>query len=147
MSNNTTPVEIEFFVDYDMSLEAMIKAGHYDVIETDITAKRFPLSGIGQVAFEPKLFHFNRNISSKDVIKEMEKQGFRPATIEDLLAYGAALPEEQRKFSIVALGSVTKINGDRYVAYLSEDDSERGLYLGLFGFEWDGLDHFLGVRK
>ena len=142
-----TPLDLRFFVDYGMTLEQMITAGNYDWFIDDITAKRFPLTGTGKVAFEPKLFHFDRSISSEDAIKEMEKDGFRAAKIEELLAYGAILPEEQRKYPIIALGSVAKIRGSRRVACLDWDASERGLRLFWFDGGWDDYYRFLGVRK
>lgn len=37
---------------------------------------------------------------------ELDRRGLRPATIEELLAFGAAYPDKQREFSIIALGSV-----------------------------------------
>ena len=49
----------------------MIKAANFDWLNNDITAKRFPLSGSGKVAFEPKLFYFDHTISSENAIKEM----------------------------------------------------------------------------
>ncbi len=142
-----TPIEMQFLVDYGMTLEQMIAAGNYDWKNDDITAKRFPLSGTGKVAFEPKLFHFDRDISSENAIKEMEKDGLRPAKIEELLAYGALLPEEQRKYPIVALGSVAEVYGDRDVAYLSRGGSRRRLDLDWFDVDWRGGCRFLGVRK
>ncbi len=144
-------IPAKIFVDYDMSLEAMIQAGHYEVVHTDITAKLFPLSGTGKVAFEHKLFHFNYNISSEDVIKKMNKQGFRPATIEELLAYGAALPEKQDRFPIIALGSIVEINNDeyndRYVTSLGKGNSEYCLDLDWFDVVWSDSCRFLAVRK
>lgn len=142
-----TPVEMQFFVDYGMTLEQMIAAGSYDRTNSDITAKRFPLSGTGKVAFEPKIFHFDRDISSENAIKEMEKDGFRPAKIEELLAYDAILPDEQRKYPIVALGSVTGLGGSRYVPFLRRDVSKRRLYLSWWSDDWRGHCRFLGVRK
>jgi undecaprenyl-diphosphatase len=53
-----------------------------------------------------KLFHFNRDISSEDAIAEMDKDGFRPATLAELLALGEAQPELQKQFPIIALSSV-----------------------------------------
>ncbi len=142
-----TPLEMQFFVDCGMTLDQMIAAGSYDWTNSDITAKRFLLSGTGKVAFEPKIFHFDRDISSENAIKEMEKDGFRPAKIEELLAYGAILPDEQRKHPIIALGSVTGIGGDRHVPYLDSDGSRRVLDLYWWSCEWLGNDRFLGVRK
>lgn len=142
-----TPLEMQFFVDCGMTLDQMIAAGSYDWTNSDITAKRFLLSGTGKVAFEPKIFHFDRDISSENAIKEMEKDGFRPAKIEELLAYGAILPDEQRKHPIIALGSVAEVGGVRHVPCLDSYDSERDLDLDWWGGAWSGRCRFLGVRK
>lgn len=142
-----SPKTLRIVVDYGLSLEQMIAAGKYDWSYSEITAKRFPLKGIGKVELEPKLFYFGREMSSDDVIAEMDKEGFRPCTIEELLAIGEQHPELQRKFPLVALGSVSEINGDRDVAYLHSDGSGRYPNLVWFDGGWDDFDRFPAVRK
>jgi hypothetical protein len=142
-----SPKTLRIVVDYSLSLEQMIAAGKYDWSNSDITAKRFPLKGSGKVELEPKLFYFGRDMSSDNVIAEMDKEGFRPCTIEELLAIGEQHPELQRKFPLVALGSVAEIGGCRYVAYLRRRGSERELDLLWFGNDWSGLCRFPAVRK
>ena len=136
-------------VDYSQSLEQMIAAGHYDRVNDDITAKRFPIKGEGVVEFEARYFH--RNISSEDVVKEIEsadtKNPWMPAKIEHVLAHGATYPEEQSKFPIVGLGSVAEVDGGRFVPYLSKGGSGRGLHLYWWNFDWDPSFRFLAVRK
>ena len=92
-------------VDYGLPLEHMIAAGRYDWIDDDITAERFPVKGEGVAEFETKLFRFDV-VSSGNAIKEIEAQGWQAAGIEHLLSFGAANPDEQRKYPIVALGSI-----------------------------------------
>lgn len=142
-----SPKTLRIVVDYSLSLEQMIAAGKYDWKNDDITAKRFPLKGNGKVELEPKLFYFGRDMSSDNVIAEMDKEGFRPCTIEELLAIGEQHPELQRKFPLVALGSVSEINGDHDVAYLHRDDSGRYTNLDWFDSDWDDFDRFPAVRK
>lgn len=141
------PEKFTLEVDYDKSLEEMIAAGRYDWKNSDITADRFPVKGKGKKKAEVELVHFNRDISSEDAIAEMDKLGLRPATIEELLAFGAANPDIQRKFPIVALGSVAEVSGSRFVAYLRRVWSERSLSLGWFAFDWNPDCRFLAVRK
>ncbi len=134
-------------VDYAMSLEEMVAAGNYSEVD-DITAKRFPLSGIGKVVFEAKLFHFGFHLSKREVAERVESEGFNLAKIEHLLAFGAALPEVQRMHPVIALGSVAKIRGVRCGARLgSHDSSERYLGSEWLGGEWSRRFHFLGVRE
>jgi len=135
------------FVDYSLSLPQMIAAGKYDWVNPDITEKNFPVPENYVLGSDPKIFHFSRNVSSEDVVKEMDKEGYEPAMIWDLLDFGAKNPEEQRKFPIVGLGSVGEVGGHRYVPYLDGDDSERDLDLCWWGHGWDAFYRFLGVRK
>ena len=135
-------------VNYNLSLAEMIEAGHYDRGDADITVERFPVKGESTQKLAVELVHFNRAISSENTIQELDAMGLRPATIEELLAFGAAFPDLQRKFPIVALGSSSIIRGNRLVPCLYEDDSMRrrlNLYWGDIG--WDGYYRFLAVRK
>ena len=143
-----SPKTLRIVVDYSLLLEQMIAAGKYDWSNSDITAKRFPLKGSGKVELEPKLFYFGQDMSSEKVIAEMDKEGFRPCTIEELLAIGEQHPELQRKFPLVALGSVAKIGGDRRsVACLDRVGSGRRLDLLWFGGGWTDVCRFPAVRK
>jgi len=128
-------------------LPEMIGAGKYDWTNSEITEERFPIKGIGSRQVESALFHFGRYISSEDAIKEMDKEGYRPAATEELLAFGEHNPQVQREFPIVELGSVARVHGDRYVLYLDECGSGRRLYLHWFDCGWGGYCRFLAVRK
>jgi hypothetical protein len=138
-------------VDYDQTLEQMIAAGRYDWKNSDITAKRFPIEGKGIVEFEGRYFHFNRDISSENAIKEIEaadpKNPWSAAKIEHVLSHGKTFPEEQRNFPIIGLGSVAEVDGHRYVPGLYSGGSERRLDLGWFGVDWFPVFRFLAVRK
>ena len=143
------PVEdlLKIVVDYSMTLAEMIATGHYDWVNSDITAERFPIKRNGKVETAVELIHFNRVISSGDAEKELDKMGLRPARIEELLAFGATFPEIQRKFPIIALGAVAEIDGNRHVVYLHRDDSERDLRLYWHDFDWSEACRFLAVRN
>jgi hypothetical protein len=78
----------------------------------------------------------------------MEKAGYRPARIEELLALGASQPELQKEFPIVALASVWRgPGGDRRVPYLRWDVAGRRLDLSWFEYGWTGDYRFAAVRK
>ena len=135
-------------VDYGKRLSAMIKAGKYDWVNSDITEKNFPPTreeGVQPVTLE--LIHFDRAISSEDALAELDTMGFRPANLEELLAFGAKYSEEQRKYPIVALGSVWRRLGDRYVPILWDDSNGRRLRLRWFAGAWYSGYRFLAVRK
>ena len=139
--------DLKIVVDYDLSLQEMIAAGQYDLVNDDITPERFPVIGKGVMQLIPQLVHFNRNISSDDAEKELDKKGLRPATLAELLAFGKTYPEVQRKFPVVALGSVAEINGDRFVAYLDRGGSGRSLGLRYRDRAWRAYCRFLAFPK
>ncbi len=141
------PLEFQITVDYTLDLAAMIAAGKYDYVNPDIMAGSFPIKGEGKRELTAQLVHFNRVISSDDVEKELSKKGLRPATIEELLAFGATFPEVQRRFPIIALGSVAEVRGRRSVSALGGDRSGRNLYLYWRVSDWLGLCRFLALPK
>lgn len=150
-SIKTRGAEFNLSVDYSRTLQEMINAGNYACVNSDITDKNFPIppemTG-KKVEVSAKLFHFNRPISSEDAISEMDKAGYRPATLAELLALGEAQPELQRQFPIIALGSVWHhAYGYRRVPCLDVGGVEREFNLGWFGRDWVAGCRFLAVRK
>lgn len=91
-------------IDYSMSPLAMVMAGnYYDDVRHGSRLKLFaenklwfPLSGIGKVYFEPKLFPFTPGCRLYAEVDRMKADGFAPADIEHLLAFGAASPDYQQ---------------------------------------------------
>ena len=98
-----------------------------------------------------ELVYLNRNASSEDVLSYFEQNGLRPATMAELLAFGATYPEIQREFPIVCLdkggSSWVDPHGGCRVPYLDQDGFERGLRLSWCDNGWDGICRFLAVRK
>jgi hypothetical protein len=143
--------EISLTVDYGQTLEQMIANGKYNWHNSNITEKNFPLPAglVGEkIVVSAKLFYFSSVISSKEAIAEMNKDGYRPATLAELLALGEARPDLQRQFPILALGSVWRdVNGYHHVSCLGVNDLERELSLYWFGSDWDASCRFLAVRK
>ena len=124
----------------------MVAEAKCDYSNPDITDENFSVeSWDGERVVEP--IHFGEVLSSDDVEKKLDKMGLRPATITELLAFGAMYPEVQRKFPIIALGSVTSLAGDRYVAYLDGRGSRRYLDLSWRDKYWREFCRFLAVRK
>lgn len=127
-------------------LAELITRGKYDWVNPSITPARFPVTEIPELKDE-KLFNFDRNISTEDAKAKMDKEGYRPATMAELLVYGAKNPEAQRKNPIVALGSVAQVGSFDYVGVLVVNGSERKLGLDYVGGDWDVGCRFLAVRK
>lgn len=91
--------------------------------------------------------HFNKNMTSDEVIAWADKNGYRVATHEEAVDFAKAHPGLQRRFSIVALGSFTVCDDSRCVAVLFRDGAERSLAYGWFGGRWVADYRFLLVRK
>lgn len=136
-------------VNYDQTVEEMVSAGNFDQVNSDINSEHFPVNhhGTSEVEMVLVLFNVNDYISSDIVMHKLDKMGLRPANLLELLAFGAAYPNEQRKARIVALGSVWhRPIGDRFMPYLDGDPVKRGLNLN--EPSWAGwLDEFAAVRK
>jgi hypothetical protein len=85
-------------IDYGPNLGAMIAAGGYDWVDSDLTAEHFPISGEAKVAAQLVLVGAN--------LGQMlgEEPGVQPARLEHLLAYGAQ-HWQKAEGPVLALGS------------------------------------------
>lgn len=113
-------------------LTSLIAPLKFDYVNSNIVDGLFP--DPKEISSDYKVFHFNKFISSEEVIKDMTVEGYRPAHAWELLGY--AKEEWNNKDWVVALGSVGKVHGNRRVPYLDGDDSERRLSLGWFDCGW-----------
>ena len=164
-SNSGVPLDLNanFYitVDYTQSPLDMITSGHYDwrddnipysfLINNDgtLTDGSFSGSESGQVKLNIKLVHYTRPMESGDILKDLAQRSLRPATLPELLAFGAAYPDVQRQFKVVALGSAVCLvqNGHRHVPYLGGDHSYRWLRLQLLMGQWWPECCFAAVPK
>ena len=139
-----------FIVDYAMSVEEMVTAGRYDRVNSDISSEHFPHDrGRGRSEVGAELVHLNRYFASGDeVLRELDRRGYRPANLAEGLAFGAAYPDEQRKYPIAILGSVWRNPyGRQVVAYLAGGAGGRELRLGWLVNDWREYWRFLAFRK
>lgn len=142
--------EIKLVIDYNQTIGQAITRGNYKWLDRDITAKNFPISRgvIGKkIEVFTKLFYFDYDINSDDVISKMAKDGYLPAVLMELLALGFLFPGLQRQHPIVALGSVWNVvKGHPFAPCLDVNNYERGL--GLYASTLNWRDYwFLGVQK
>lgn len=131
----------------DLALEQRIALGKYVWINSDINEKRFPHDTTTVGEWEYDLYYPNRDISSEDAVASAEVDGWIVAKAEHLLAYGESFPEEQRKYPIIALGSVCEVGGYRCVLGLWDVDGRRRLCLSYWSGGWGSDCRFLRVRK
>lgn len=140
---------LRIVVDYSQSLSAMIAAGKYDWVDDNITDEHSPINSKGEVELNSEPVHYGKRMGSDDVVRDLESRGLRPATLPELLAFGASYPDKQREFPIVALGSVWPnfFSSPRDVACLDSPDFARVLRLDNAEGVWDGDYRFLAFRK
>ncbi|OGY81471.1 MAG: hypothetical protein A3F54_02470 [Candidatus Kerfeldbacteria bacterium RIFCSPHIGHO2_12_FULL_48_17] len=135
-------------IDYGKNLKKMIAEGNYDWVNDNITQKNFPIQGEGQQEVEAVIVPFSKAMSSEGVLGEFQKMNLDPPNLEALLALGAAEPELQREFPVVALNPVwADPDGDRRVTCLFGSGRSRDLGLDCFGSGWNGYCRFLALRK
>jgi hypothetical protein len=85
-------------------------------------------------------------MTSDGVIAEAAKDGYRPATLAEAIAFTNAYPDLQRQFWIVILGSFVRYAGNRDVPVLGSDNGRRDLGCCWFGHKWSAGTRFLLVR-
>lgn len=121
------------------TLTALIKSRKFDWVDPDIE-KNFALEDIRSSDY--KLYRFDRIIASEKAIAEMEKDGYAPANLTELLSWDGW----DEKDWVVALDSVTRVDGGRLVPVLWEHASGRDLNLCWFDRSWYRGCRFLAVR-
>lgn len=135
-------------VNYDLSVESLVAQGEYDWANSGINSKHFQTAKKGEAALNLELVHLNQVLTSEEAIAELKKRGLRHAEPHELLSFGVQYPEEQRKYPIVALGSVWQDwLGGRSVAYLRSCADGRSLNLACFDGRWSVRCRFLAVRE
>jgi len=122
-------------------LSSAIAALKLDWVNPNIE-KHFTLEPVRR---ERKVFRFDLSIASEDAVKQMEKEGWSPANLAELLDY--AKSEWNGKGWVVALGSSAQLDGYRCVPYLDRYDAKRDLALAWWGNDWDGGCRFLAARN
>jgi hypothetical protein len=98
-----------------------------------------------EVDFE--LVHLNKGAMTDTVLIELDKQGLRPALYEELLAFAVTHPDLQKRYTIIALGSICcRAEGISSSCVYAASDK---LSLGFVWFTSNWLDdyRFLAVPK
>ncbi len=99
-------------VDYGSSLGEALDAGRYNWVNRLATPSNFPAPAAGKATLSAVLVRFSPQANLDYVLSQAA--GMRPATLWELLAFGQAYPEVQRKLPVMALGSYTDLVVDTY---------------------------------
>jgi len=141
----------DFFVDYTRTVEEMVKAGNYNSVHGAICSDHFPIPPeklYKREKIKTKLFHFQRQISIDLAAEKIEREGYRPASAHEALAFAEHNPDLQKQFSILAIGSPW-LHGvlESYFIALTGRDSYRGLVLLSFDGGASEFCRFLAVSS
>ncbi len=136
-------------VDYSRPINDSIAAGNHRYNRSEINDKNFPPveheQGKKNVQFT--LYRFCKIVDSCYVIADMERDGMRPATLRELLAFSEVNPELQ-ELPLISLGSIYVSHiDDHRVVYMRRCRSQRGLDLRYCYGRWRGYCRFLAVSK
>jgi hypothetical protein len=130
-------------IDCRQTLDQMIAAGAYDHVNRHITESSFPVAGDGASERELTLVHLGEVASTDEVLRQLDELAVRSGRIEELLAFGAAYPEAQRQFPIVAVGALDEY---RRRPFLRGTARVRHLDLRFDEKIWGGNVRFLTVE-
>ena len=152
---SSTPITATTYhltVNYERSVEDMVRAGRYNHINSDITSKHFPTKRKGVAEVEVELIHFNWGVCvwTDETLRELDRMGYRPAELHELLAFGEKYPEIQLKFPVAAIGSVWRGGSGGYYAphlWKNDLDLERALIISLIEDGWSKNCRFAAARK
>lgn len=124
-------------------LQQLIDQLRLDYVNSNITEANFPLQEVSKS--EHKLFNFDKCMTSEEVKEAMEKDGFRPGNIYELLTWGK--DNWDGKKWVVALDSFwVDPNGHRGVSCLHGGPGSRYLRLVYADSQWFGSAWFFGLR-
>lgn len=127
-----------------MNLKSLIETKKFDYVNPNITEEKFPLPArLPTEKTEYKLFKLDKEMTSKEVVKEIQEKGYTPANIYELLSWRDWNEEDL----VIALGSVAEVDGDRSVTYLGGSDTGRGLHLYWWDDRWFRNYRFLAARN
>lgn len=166
MSNNPVlhfgeeSLEFRFTVDYSKALLEMISDGNFDEVDDHVYALGLTRSD-KRTDVVAKVAVLNQPASTEDVLAELTRNGFRPATLHELMAFGVTYPDmpDYHYQSVNALGTRWDVesNGEvltGFIAGLGWDYWDDGnvetckrVLWGRWDDQWDRwIDCFLAIR-
>lgn len=101
-------------VDYGITVEEAIRFGNYDGVNENITQENFPSKINGKTEVEVELIDFKKIISTDNAFEEMDKMGYRPADLRELIVFGGEYSDLERGASIIAGPVWRDADGHRY---------------------------------
>jgi hypothetical protein len=134
-------------VDYDLSLRERIAGGCYDWTNSGFEHSTFVPAGRGKAMHSLGFVQFSDYVGAERAVMAIESAGDRPASPEDLLAFGATHPDIQRSCRVVAVGMAVDVNGERFFPGLWGSAKSRILQLHRTSEDWAPKTRFLAIKN
>jgi hypothetical protein len=122
-------------VDYNHSLEDMIKTNKYNFVVNYINICNYP-NIINKTEINIVLLNIKADtceidsISREEILKSMNHDNLRPATLIELLAFDKSFPNVKKFFDIYAIGSIWQHpNKDYLCPYIGVDGRGKKLHV------------------
>src|SRR5437868_6937832 len=108
-STETTTRTYSVGVDYDASVEELVRRGEFQWVAEEwhtsrFTSANYPSAQTGRTQLQMHLMSC-KDVSIQEGLNKLDSTKYRPATLHELLAFGAANPMVQKQFRIVAPGT------------------------------------------
>ena len=131
-------------VDGKKTFQSLIKDGHYTNVDEELVPINPKLAPSANNKINFVLVEWKADLALSEVTKELERLGYRPATLRELLAFGAQFPEEQLLPGkpILAPHAVLRGRADdemehTYFVYLRGVEKQRILGAAIAGSFWN----------
>lgn len=140
-------VSIRYFG--NRTIENLLREGKYNWINANVIDENFPTEKTGMETIDIFIIPFNKLFGNgRQIVKELDGLGYKPATPAQLLALGIKYPDLQRRFFIAALGQCWLAPiGFRCVLFLLGSIGGRDVDIYWFMDKWDSRWRFAAVRK
>jgi hypothetical protein len=138
-----------FYIDYSQPIEKLIVSGNYYRADPAVNNQNLPPIKYGRSRkLIGKIYDFRQCLSKEEVIERLKKDGFRPGTASEAVCFGAEYPEEQKKRTIIAFGSIWRDEFNRpFVILLNFLNGKREINIESCTGQWGARCGFLAVRK
>lgn len=141
-----TTRKVKVSVDFDATIEQLVKTGHYDYANSNITGANFPTTGQGQLAQELELFQFSIGPESEEVEAYFRANGLEAVGMRHCLAVGRQHQDLQRSIWMVFLGDAWPGPNGFELGVLGGNSARRSLGLGRRAGAWNQNDWFAARR-
>ncbi|MEI6238291.1 MAG: hypothetical protein WCP15_02005 [bacterium] len=139
-------------VNHNETLSQMITSAKYtgknDFVSELITPANIPLyvsGGKGEEKIQISLIKLDKAMNNSDIPSFLGNKGYRPATVEELLAFSAKYPDMQKKYFITNISPVT-IAGYKFIIALTGDSDYRALDVFTAHGVWENRTVIAGVK-